>query len=34
MERARDYAVSQFKSTEAYIKNLGLDKPIHIGETG
>lgn len=34
MERARDYAVSQYRSTADYIKSLGIDKPIHIGETG
>ncbi len=34
MERARDYAVNQFESTKAYINSLGVDKEIHIGETG
>ena len=34
MERARDYAKSQYRSTADYIKSLGLSKPIHIGETG
>ena len=34
MKRARDYAKSQYRSTAAYIKSLGLSKPIHIGETG
>lgn len=34
MERARDYAISQYQNTADYIKSLGVDKPIHIGETG
>ena len=34
MVRARDYGVAQYHSTAAYIKSLGIDKPIHIGETG
>ncbi len=34
MTRARDYAVSQFQNVERYIKGLGIEKPIHIGETG
>lgn len=34
MERARDYAISQYRQTAGYIKDLGVDKPIHIGETG
>ena len=34
MERARDYAIAQYKSTAKYIKNISPDKPIHIGETG
>lgn len=34
MERARDYSIYQYKNTEAYITGLGIDKPIHIGETG
>ncbi len=34
MERARDYAISQYQSTAAYIRSLEIDKPIHIGETG
>ena len=34
MVRARDYAVSQYKNTADYIKGLGIDKSIHIGETG
>lgn len=32
--RARDYAISQYQSTKDYINSLGIEKPIHIGETG
>ena len=34
MLRARDYGISQYQKTSDYIKGLGIDKPIHIGETG
>ena len=34
MIRARDYAIAQYKSVSSYIKSLGVEKPIHIGETG
>jgi exo-beta-1,3-glucanase (GH17 family) len=34
MLRARDYAISQYDSVANYVKNLGIKKPIHIGETG
>ncbi len=34
MFRARDYAISQYESVVNYIKSLGIDKPVHIGETG
>ena len=34
MLRARDYAISQYKSVVRYMKSLGVEKPIHIGETG
>ncbi len=34
MERARDYAKIQYRNTANYIKKLGLNKDIHIGETG
>lgn len=34
MQRARDYAVSQYHSVVEYIDSLGIDKPVHIGETG
>lgn len=32
--RARDYAVGQYESVVRYMKSLGIDKPVHIGETG
>jgi len=34
MIRARDYAMSQYQAVADYIKSLGIDKPLHIGETG
>lgn len=34
MLRARDYAITQFTNVHKYMKSLGIDKPIHIGETG
>lgn len=34
MVRALDYAKNQFKSVYNYMKSLGINKPIHIGETG
>lgn len=34
MIRAREHAMAQYESAAAYIKSLGVDKPIHIGETG
>ena len=34
MKRAKSYAVSQVDSVASYVKSLGVDKPIHIGETG
>ncbi len=34
MARARDYAISQYKSVVDYMKSMGVDKPVHIGETG
>ena len=34
MLRAKKYAITQYKSTKKYIEHLGLQKPIHIGETG
>jgi len=34
MLRAREYAVKQVDSVRSYMNSLGVDKPIHIGETG
>lgn len=34
MLRARDYAVSQYQSVVAYMRQMGINKPVHIGETG
>lgn len=34
MLRARDYAIKQYNSVAKYVKSLGINKPIHIGETG
>ncbi|WP_115462294.1 glycosyl hydrolase family 17 protein [Winogradskyella aurantiaca] len=34
MLRAKDFAVKQVDSVRSYMKSLGVDKPIHIGETG
>ena len=34
MSRARDYAIVQYDSVVAYMKSIGVDKPVHIGETG
>lgn len=34
MDRALNYAVSQYQSVKDYMNSLGIDKPIHIGETG
>ncbi|MBO6523913.1 MAG: glycosyl hydrolase family 17 [Balneolaceae bacterium] len=34
MKRARDYAKSQFEAVKTYMTSLGIDKPVHIGETG
>ncbi len=34
MIRSRDYAISQYKSVVDYMQSLGVDKPVHIGETG
>ncbi|MGB1241172.1 MAG: glycosyl hydrolase family 17 protein [Chitinophagales bacterium] len=32
--RAKEYAMSQYQNTVNYMKSLGIDKPVHIGETG
>ena len=34
MLRSKEYAVSQYNRVKAYMKSLGINKPIHIGETG
>ena len=34
MLRARDYAISQYNGVVKYMKSIGEDKPVHIGETG
>ena len=34
MLRARDFAMKQFDSVTNYMKSIGVNKPIHIGETG
>jgi len=34
MERSRDYAIGQYESVVAYMRGLGVDKPVHVGETG
>jgi exo-beta-1,3-glucanase (GH17 family) len=34
MVRARDYAINQYQSVSNYMKSLGVNKPIAIGETG
>ncbi|NHM06816.1 glycosyl hydrolase family 17 [Flavobacterium sp. CYK-4] len=34
MVRAKNYAVNQYESVVSYMKSLGVDKPVHIGETG
>ena len=34
MLRAKHYAISQYQGVADYVESLGLEKPIHIGETG
>lgn len=34
MKRARLYAESQYHGVERYMKSIGVERPIHIGETG
>lgn len=34
MLRALDYAISQYESVVTYMESLGVNKPVHIGETG
>lgn len=32
--RAKEYAIKQTKNVKTYMESLGVDKPIHMGETG
>lgn len=34
MERAKIYAIGQYNAVKKHLVSLGIDKPIHIGETG
>ena len=34
MKRAVDYAKTQYNSVVSYMKSIGVNKPVHIGETG
>jgi exo-beta-1,3-glucanase (GH17 family) len=34
MVRARDYAIRQYQNVVDYMRSLGVNKPVHIGETG
>lgn len=34
MNRALEYAISQYQSVVQYMDRIGVDKPVHIGETG
>ncbi|OIQ41294.1 MAG: glycosyl hydrolase family 17 [Bacteroidetes bacterium MedPE-SWsnd-G1] len=34
MQRSLEYAKNQYDGVKNYMQNLGVDKPIHIGETG
>lgn len=34
MQRSLTYATSQYQAVVKYMKSLGVDKPVHIGETG
>ncbi len=34
MQRSVDYAKAQFNAVKKYMQSLGIEKPIHIGETG
>ncbi len=34
MENALKYAISQYQAVKKYMKDIGIEKPIHIGETG
>ncbi|MEI6865711.1 glycosyl hydrolase family 17 [Flavicella sp.] len=34
MQRTLDYAIKQYEGVSNYMKSIGVNKPIHIGETG
>ncbi|KQC31405.1 glycosyl hydrolase family 17 protein [Flagellimonas eckloniae] len=34
MVRTKEFAMAQYKAVSNYVKSVGTDKPIHIGETG
>jgi len=34
MLRAKEFAIDQYDTVSSYVRSLGLNKPIHIGETG
>lgn len=34
MLRSKEYAIKQYEDVKAYMESLGVNKPIHIGETG
>ncbi|MBX2826714.1 MAG: glycosyl hydrolase family 17 [Flavobacteriaceae bacterium] len=34
MNRAKQFAIKQYDSVSSFMKSLGVEKPIHIGETG
>jgi exo-beta-1,3-glucanase (GH17 family) len=34
MKRALEYAVNQYQSVVRYMNSIGIEKPVHIGETG
>lgn len=34
MVRSKEYAIKQYEDVKAYMESLGVNKPIHIGETG
>ncbi len=34
MDRSMEFAIKQFNDVVAYMQSLGIDKPVHIGETG
>ncbi|WP_242120027.1 glycoside hydrolase family 17 protein [Aestuariivivens sediminicola] len=34
MLRAKEYAINQYNNVKRYMESLGVNKPIHIGETG